>query len=196
MVHIKIIRHSERLDYAYPWYWIFCIGQYWTDPPLTLNGHLMAKRKGCELKKEFDPKIIYTSPYTRTFSTAIEINYSFPEAKIVLQPLLSEFQYFKNHSTSFYPLGIPATFNGKETKFNFPENYEDFEERIIYCINKLIKNAESDILIVTHAEAIKVFAGYLKSIYTDITLEFKNIGYLDTLSFDYVDNQIIKNSIY
>ncbi|AYV85513.1 MAG: putative phosphoglycerate mutase family protein [Satyrvirus sp.] len=46
MVQIKIIRHSERLDFAHPLYWLFCFGHYWADPPLSPKGHITAHEKG------------------------------------------------------------------------------------------------------------------------------------------------------
>jgi len=74
MVLVKIIRHSERLDYTRPLYWLTCIGQYWADTPLTKNGHDMARIRGQTLKTDgFDPKYIYTSPYNRTLATSTEI---------------------------------------------------------------------------------------------------------------------------
>lgn len=59
MTKIKIIRHSERLDYKHPFYWLICFGYHWSDSPLTKTGHEMAKTKGEMLSKiKFSPKYI------------------------------------------------------------------------------------------------------------------------------------------
>jgi len=213
MVQVKIVRHSERLDYSQPtkWFGQFCTkyfyeylwkdnssGPYWSDSPLTENGLIMANTKGKQLAAgNFNPKYIYTSPYTRTIDTAKEIQKSFIEAKIVIEPLLSEYQPKYKHLITHYPSGIPTTYDGNDTGFCFPENYEDFNQRIKFIMAKLIEKNNDDILIVTHGEAIKVYAQYVKSIYPELTLELGSTPYLTTLSFDYdkCNQKIIEQSV-
>lgn len=198
MIKIKIIRHSERLDYANILYWLLCIGQYWSDSPLTSNGHEMAKLKGKELSScGINPKYIYTSPYCRTMSTATEIKMSFPKSDIVIEPLLAEYQPYYKHNISLYPKGIPTNYNGFETEFKYPESYYDFEKRIIFIISQLANNSNEDIIIITHGEVLKCFANYVQNLYPDLTFTLDNIAYLATLSFEYdIDNKkIIESSI-
>lgn len=197
-MQIKIIRHSERLDYTHPLYWLVCFGQYWADSPLTTNGHKIAKLKGIELKNNnFDPKHIYTSPYNRTMSTATEIKNSFPQSKIVIEPLLAEYQPMFKHQISLYPEGIPTTFDGCETDFKFPETYDNFTSRIHFVIQKLISKSDSDIIIITHGEVLKTFINNLQNKYPDQLLDPGTTPYLTTLSFEYdkITNMIVDSSI-
>jgi len=205
---IKIIRHSERLDYTKPLQWLFYIGYYWSDSPLTLNGHEMARSKGQELAKEidFDPRFIYTSPYIRTMETATSIQNSFPKAQIIIEPLLAEYQPYYKHTITLFPKGVPATYQGEETEFTYPETYEKHVDRVKFIIQKIIDKHDlrstsvdisHDIIIVTHGEVIKTYAEYLLEIYPDTLLDIGNTPYLTTISFEYDTklNKIIEESI-
>lgn len=198
MVQIKILRHSERLDYTYPLYWLLCFGQYWADSPLTSNGHRIANIKGKELKTDnFDPKYIYTSPYSRTLATATEINNTFTQSEVIIEPLLSEYQPNFRHRISLYPDGIPTTFEGEQTDFSYPESYDNFSKRIKYIINKLIDRHDCDLIIVTHGEVLKTFVSHIQNMYPDILLDPGNTPYLTVLSFEYdkKNNVIIEKSV-
>lgn len=192
MVQIKIMRHSERLDYKNPLYWFICIGHYWSDSPLTKNGHKMANIKGNKMISEnFKPKYIYTSPYNRTMSTATEIKNSFSCCEIIIEPLLAEYQPRYKDTINLYPNGIPTTYNGYETEFNYPETYEKFEKRIKFIITKLINKHNEDIIVITHGEVLKACIKYIKTLYPSIELDTNSIPYLTTLSFNY-DNLNMK----
>lgn len=197
MVHIKIIRHAERLDHTDPLRWFFYFGYFWFDSPLTDNGHRAAREKGREIMSaEFQPKYIYTSPYRRTISTATEIQRSFPSAEISIMPLLSENQSYWQHCTAFFPLGIPTTYESLETQFAFPETYTSFITRCEFILEKILQK-KCDVIIITHSELIKGFLTYIQNKHPDIILEPKNISYLSTLSFDYdpVAETIIESSV-
>lgn len=200
MVRIKIIRHSERLDYSHPIYWLFCFGQYWSDSPLTENGYQMAKIKGQKLAMDttFRPVSIYTSPYTRTMSTGTEIQISFPYAKLVIEPLLAEYQPMYKHKINLYSNGIPTTYEGHETNFTYPESYENFSKRILFIIGKLIEKNDNDIIIITHGEILKTYVEHIQSIYPDRMLDLGATPYLTTLSFTYdkILDKIDENTIY
>ncbi|XWV25584.1 putative phosphoglycerate mutase family protein [Tupanvirus deep ocean] len=186
MVQIKIIRHSERLDYSRPLYWLLCFGHYWADTPLTRNGHVIANVKGKEMvTTDFNPKYIYTSPYTRTMATATEIKDSFPHSEIIIEPLLAEYQPYYKHNINLYPNGIPTTYDGQETEFVYPESYETFEKRIKFIISKLIEKHDTDIIIVTHGEVLKTYINYIQSLYPDLMLDPGTTPYLTVLSFKY-----------
>lgn len=193
MIKIKIIRHSERLDYTHPFYWLLCIGHYWSDTPLTDNGYKMANLKGKELSLEenFHPKHICTSPYVRTMSTSTEIQHSFPQSKIIIEPLLSETQLMWKHRVNLYPNGIPTMFDGKETDFSYPESTENFSRRVLFVINGLLTKYSDDFIIVTHGEVLKVFANHIQKLYPDCLLDVGDVPYLTTISFSYDKNQEI-----
>jgi broad specificity phosphatase PhoE len=198
MVQIKIIRHSERLDFTHPFYWLVCFGHYWADSPLTTNGHKIANSKGkIMVSDNFDPKHIYTSPYTRTMATTTEIKASFPYSEIVIEPLLSEYQPNFKHRINLYPNGIPTTYDGQETEFIYPETYEDFSKRVQFIVSKLIEKHDQDFIIVTHGEVLKVYINYIQSLYPDLILDPGSTPYLTTLTFEYdkINKQINENSV-
>lgn len=198
MVHVKIIRHSERLDFSNPFYWLLCFGHYWADSPLTTNGHLMANNKGKELlTNNFNPSHIFTSPYTRTITTATEIQYSFPQSQLIIEPLLSEYQPNYKHTISLYPKGIPTLFNGKPSNFSFPETYDSFKKRIYFVIYNLISKYKNDMIIITHGEVLKTFINYIQDLYPDLILDPGNTPYLTTLSFDIdiTNNEIMYDTV-
>lgn len=185
-MQIKIIRHSERLDYSHPVYWLVCFGHYWADSPLTSNGHKVALEKGKQIvSDDFDPKHIYTSPYTRTMATATEIKSSFPHSEIVIEPLLSEYQPHYMHTINLYPNGIPTTYNGTETDFSYPETYGKFYERVQFIMSKLIEKHNTDLIIVTHGEILKSYINHLQSLFPDILIDPGSTPYLTTLSFKF-----------
>lgn len=197
-ITVKLIRHSERLDYKHPFYWLICFGQYWSDSPLTQNGHKIAKEKGKNLlTNNFNPKHIYTSPYTRTMATAIEIKSSFPHSEIIIEPLLSEYQPIYKHAINLYPEGIPTTYNGEETNFSYPETYEQFSMRIQFIVDKLLEKHLSDFLIITHGEVLKMFITHLQNKYPDMLLDCGETPYLAVLTFEYniVEKKIDDKSI-
>lgn len=197
---IKIIRHSERLDYTSPFTWLFYFGSPWADSPLTSKGHNDANNKGIEIKEQISNPKIYTSPYTRTLSTATEIKNSFSTSPIIIEPLLSEFQPMYSHKVNLYPKGIPTLYNGQETKFSYPETYELFYERVKFIIFRLIEDNTSDLILITHGELLKVFIDFLQNQYPDIVDVShvpSKINYLTVISFEYdkATNTIIKSSI-
>ena len=198
MVQIKIMRHSERLDFTHPFCWLLYFGHYWADSPLTINGHKIAKSKGKQMiSDKFDPKYIYTSPYTRTMATAIEIKESFPYSEIIIEPLLSEYQPYFKHRINLYPDGIPTLYEGKETGFSYPESYEDFSKRIQFIVSKLIEKHDQDFIIVTHGEVLKIYVNYIQSLFPDLILDSGTTPYLTTLSLEYdkINNKIIEKSV-
>ena len=169
MVKVKIIRHSERLDHTNPLYWLICFGHYWSDSPLTKNGHEIAKKCAQELVVSgFKPKYIYTSPYSRTMETATEIKSSFPSTEIVIEDLLAEYQPYFAHRINLHPAGIPTNFNGKNTDFSYPEVYPVFIDRVKFIISGLIDKNDDDFVVITHGELLKVYIGYIQTIYPDL----------------------------
>lgn len=198
MIKIKILRHSERLDFTRPLYWLLCFGQYWADSPLTNNGHSIAYNKGINLKKnEFNPSFIYTSPYCRTMATATEIQKSFTKSEIIIEPLLAEYQPHYRHNVGLYPSGITTNYNGTMTEFKYPEKYSDFDKRIKFIINRIIEKNNNDVLIVTHGEVLKVFINHLFTLFPKSISDVNGIPYLTTLSFDYdkINNRVVEDSI-
>lgn len=186
MVQIKIIRHSERLDYSRPLSWALYFGHYWADAPLTKNGHAIAKKKAVDIKSnDFHPKYIYTSPYIRTMATATEMRSVFSETQIIIEPLLAEFQPNFQHHISLYPDGIPTTYLDTETDFCYPETYQHFEKRVKFIISKLIEKHNEDIIIITHGEILKSYIGYIQSMYPELMIDPGSTPYLTTLSFNF-----------
>ena len=198
MVKIKIIRHSERLDYSHPFYWLFCIGHYWNDTPLTTSGHELAAVRGKQLATDdFNPKNIYTSPYIRTMETAIEFKTYFPHSEIVIEPLLSEHQPKYKHTINLYPNGIPTIYDGIQTEFSYPESYEQFTVRVKFIFSKLMEKNKEDFIIVTHGEVLKTYINYLQDEFPDQFLDANTTPYLTTLSLEYdpIDLKIDPQSI-
>jgi broad specificity phosphatase PhoE len=185
-MQIKIIRHSERLDFSYPVYWMICFGHYWADSPLTTNGHKIANEKGKQMiSGTFNPKYIYTSPYKRTMATSTEIKSACPQSEIIIEPLLSEYQPYYKHSIDLYPNGIPTTYNGTETNFSFPETYEAFTQRVEFIIYKLIEKNTDDLIIITHGEVLKVFISHIQTRYPDVLIDSGTTPYLTVLAFEF-----------
>jgi len=198
MIKIKIVRHSERLDYSNKLYWLTCLGQYWADSPLTSKGHIMARDKGKQLlNDDYNPTHIYTSPYTRTFATATEIRLSTPNSEIIIEPLIAEYQPRFKDCVNLYPYGIPTLYGGNETKFSFPESYESFIERVHFIIFKLLEKHNTDIMIITHGEVLKVIICYLQDSFPEIMLDPGNTPYLTTISFTYdkISGYILEDTI-
>lgn len=194
MIHVKILRHSERFDYTYPIFWLFYFGYYWADAPLTSHGHFLAYEKGKEIARnhvEFNPKYIYTSPYSRTLETSTQIKKSFPNSEIIIETLLAEYQPNYAHKISLYPDGIPTIFGGNETNFSYPETYEEFTNRVDFIISKLIEK-KSDLIIITHGEVLKTYVNLIQELYPELILEPGITPYLTVLSFDYdYENDVI-----
>lgn len=198
MIEIKILRHSNRMDFTYPIKWMFYFGHYWSDSPLTEEGYTNARNKGIRLKSEgFVPHRIYTSPYGRTLTTATEIKASFPQSELVIEPLLAEYQPRYGHSITLYPKGLPTTYDGLSTNFTYPESMDNFSLRIRFIIGKLIEKNDSNILIVTHGEVLKSYITYLQYLFPGLLLDPGSTPYLMTLSFMVVKKtgEIIANSI-
>lgn len=200
MVKIKIVRHSERLDYTYPLYWLICFGYHWSDSPLTTNGYKMVKKKSKKIiDNNFNPKYIYTSPYTRTMGTSTEIQKLFYNSQILIEPLLSEYQPYFAHCTSIYPNGIPTIYNDMETGFTYPETEDNFYQRVKFIVQKIVEKHDDDLILVTHGEFIKKYINYLQKMYPEIVLDPGSTPYLTVLSFECVKNQdgfiIVRESI-
>lgn len=198
MIKIKIVRHSERLDYSNKIYWLTCVGQYWADSPLTSKGHVMARDKGKQLlTDDYHPTHIYTSPYTRTFATATEIKTSTPDSEIIIEPLIAEYQPYKKDCVNLYPYGIPTQYAGSDTGFSFPESYDTFTERVHFIISKIIEKHNTDIMVVTHGEVLKVIIRHLQDAFPEVVLDPGNTPYLTTVSFIYdkMNGYIIKDSV-
>lgn len=178
------MRHSERLDYANPLYWLVCLGYYRHDPPLTKRGCDMAEDKAKDMITEhFDPTRIFSSPYLRTTTTASIINKYYPEATLSFDTGLSEYQIWSRHCTSMYPDGID------HPDYPFPETYEQLKHRTINTIEGIIKSHPGeDILIVTHGAVLRAYIDHINSIietYKPATplIETGDLHYLSTLSF-------------
>ena len=185
-IRVKIIRHSERLDYKNPIYWMFCLGQCWADSPLTYNGHQMARTKGPILASDgFNPKVIYTSPYKRTVATATELKHTFSKSQIIIEPLLAEFQDVFKHNIDVYPTGIPTTYDGLETQFSYPESEANFNLRVRFILSRLMEKAKEDFLVVTHGAVVKDCINHFQTLFPNKILDPGNTPYLTTLSFEF-----------
>src|ERR1700747_1283925 len=154
-MHVKLIRHSERYDFKYPYLWIFCVGYYWADPPLTSCGKIMARNCALEFTKNFpniNYKYIISSPYTRTIETSNEFK-KITNSEIIIEPLLSEYQPYIAHHITGYPDGIPTDYDDIQTSFSYPETYENYLTRVEFILKTLIdkySKTNDNIIIVTH----------------------------------------------
>lgn len=168
---IKVIRHSERLDYARPYYWCICFGYLSQDPPLSKRGYELVLEKAEDLLAEaFVPDRIYTSPYLRTMTTATIIHEHYPDSSLAIDAGLSEYQNIQAHRTSLCPNGIVS-------EWSWPETREQMTKRAIETINNIIeRHPNEDILIVTHRPLIKMYAKYLGQ-------DLSDVPYLSGISF-------------
>jgi len=202
IIRVKIIRHSNRLDYSNPLKWMFYFGHDWCDSPLTSNGYVNAKKKGQTLAigQSYNPKNIYTSPYNRTMATATEIKSSFPQTEIIVEPLLAEFQPnpYAAHTIGLYPNGIPTTYDGTPTDFAYPESRDSFNKRVQFIISNLVKKNSSDLMIITHGEVLKSYISHLQNLFPNLLLDPGSTPYLTCLSFDVdkTDGTFVNGSIY
>jgi broad specificity phosphatase PhoE len=198
IIQIKIIRHSDRLDYSNPFKWMCYFGHYWNDTPLSSKGYVNAKNKALTLSIQgYYPAYIYTSPYSRTMATATEIKSIFPASEIIVEPLLCEYQPTYKHTIPLYPKGIPTDYEGVPTEFVYPETPEMFTNRVRFIITKLVEKNSKDIIIVTHGELLKSFINYLQNIFPNMMLNANNVPYLTVLSFSIDKNtmEFIEDSI-
>lgn len=198
MIHIKIIRHAQRLDFAQPQKWLFYIGYHWSDTPLTPYGFTSAESKSKELAVNgFKPKYIYTSPYIRTMQTAAVFKNTFATSEIIVEPLLAEMQPTNSHTITIYPNGIPTTYNGIDTNFTYPETNEQFDSRVQFIISQLINRNKCDLIIITHGEVLKRYINFLQTLFPEQILDAGSTPYLTTIAFDYDcdADTIVKNSI-
>lgn len=195
---VKICRHSERLDYANPLYWLICFGYHSADPPLTERGCTMVENKAQQLLSEgFTPQRIYSSPYLRTMTTASIMQKYWPGAEIHMETGLSEYQSWRKHRTTIFPAGIEST-------YAFPERHEDMRSRARETIDNLIKKSTGDLMIVTHGAIVRAYAEYVNEMIQGYNLlkeeavpqlDTSNINYLGTLSFTIEDNKLSDISI-
>lgn len=197
-MRVKICRHSERLDYANPLYWLICFGYHGTDPPLTERGCSMVENKAQQLLSEgFVPQKIFTSPYLRTMTTASIMQKYWPTADIHVEPGLSEYQSWRKHRTAVYPNGIEST-------YEFPERHDAMRIRARETIDSLIKKSSGDLMIVTHGAIVRAYADHVNDMIqgynllkeeTVPQLDTSSINYLGTLSFTIEDNKLSDISI-
>jgi len=198
IIEVKIIRHSNRLDFSNPIKWMFYFGHYWSDSPLTEAGYANAKEKGVTLSMDgFVPKTIYSSPYNRTVATSTQIKTAFPGAEIIVEPLLAEYQPRYAHTISLYPNGIPTIYEGNKTPFSYPETLNSFSNRVQFIISELIKKSHSNIMIVTHGEILKSYISYLQNLFPNLLLDSGTTPYLTVISFsiDKTNSQFVPGSI-
>lgn len=193
---VKIVRHSIRYDSTHmiKWLWKVITGKdMFFDTPLSSQGLLKAEEYGKLLvEPDFNPTKFYVSPYVRTQQTAFEIQKSFPNSEIVLEPLLGEFQAVFHQSLNSYPDGLPG--NLHDIEFKFPESYLGLAGRCQYILNDIIDHNE-DVIIVTHSETIRTLAIHFNLVY-GANLNIKDIPYLCTLSFDVKDTNGCKKIDY
>ncbi len=198
MIQIKIVRHSNRMDFSHPIRWMFYFEHYCSDSPLTETGYANAKEKGQVLASQgYVPDRIYTSPYNRTMATTTEIKASFPQTEIIMEPLLAEYQPRYSHAINLYPKGLPTTYEGQTTDFTYPETYENFSDRIQFIIGKLIEKNNSNIMVVTHGEVLRVYINHLQNLFPGLLLDPGTVPYLTVLSIniDKTTGQIVPESI-
>ena len=129
-------------------------------------------------------------------ATAAEIKSNFPQSQLIIEPLLCEHQPYMKHNIALYPGGIPTTYEGQDTGFKYPEDYEQFTNRVKFIISKLINKHDEDILMVTHGEVLKSFVVELQDRYPAQKLDPGKTPYLTVLSFQLDEHKnIIEDSI-
>jgi broad specificity phosphatase PhoE len=183
---VKIIRHAERLDCTSPIYWMCCVGQHFSDTPLSVNGLASASLLGEQFAAEgFNPSHIYVSPYSRTLSTAVRVRKSLPRTDLIIENLLAEYQSSSAHCINLYPEGLPTDYHGDDTGFSYPETEDQLQNRIRFILYKLMDKNDQDILLVTHAGILQAVYDIIRKDNPEFKLDMDRIGYLASISFDY-----------
>lgn len=129
----------------------------WSDPKLSPNGRILARKKSSYFKK-IPIDIILTSPLKRAKESASILGKK-------LKVRVEEFAYLKERNT----YGILGGVSHKEARRKYPElvkaynaqkfipgaeRYNDFKNRIDTLLKKLIGSEYSSIICVTHGYVI------------------------------------------
>lgn len=162
-MRITLLRHGQRTDYANPLYWMVCVGQPWSDAPLTPAGYQSAWQVGQEWARTQPqtPTHIYCSPYLRTLSTATAVTEGLRAGGVtvpapILSSALSEFQPETVHRLHLYPDGIPEITLGDRI-YLLPETTLRFEQRVEAYLRQLVAEHGPDdhLLLVTHGAWVR-----------------------------------------
>lgn len=182
---IIFIRHSERYDRTYPLHWMCSVasGAYMFDTPLSTNGVTMASDKATELiQAGHQINTIYTSPYLRTMTTAMTITESYPEANVIINRNISEYQSHFSHATNICPNNISHV---------YPESHDDMVSRISLFLDTTVESHQEDdeILVVTHSEIVKTLGDILSELTDDFEFD-GHVPYLARLELHITDSNI------
>jgi broad specificity phosphatase PhoE len=161
-----IVRHGE-IYHGNWWTWrtLHLVFLDRDDPPLSDVGLTKSEILGKNILDEgFVPEFIVTSPFTRCIQTSTQLQKAFGnKTKIIIEPLLGEFQYGWEHFCASYPQGLPQDHPHEDTTINtpYPEAVSDLIKRCEFTAENIMKKYNNAIF-VTHASIVELFANYFK----------------------------------
>lgn len=153
------------------------------DSILTKKGHKHAKVMAEELKNE-KIDVAYTSPLTRARQTLEHILKYHPKTKMVIDKRIIERDYGKlsRKSKEKYKRENPKLYLVYHRSYNVPppggESMKKVEERVLAFIGKVIilmKENNTNILIVAHGNSIRPIRRYLEKLSPKQMMKLENL---------------------
>lgn len=169
-----ILRHGEIYSGSWWWWRITRLASIdRDDPPLSPFGMEKSKVLGQKISADgFVPEAIVVSPYIRCIQTATQIQKSLkPTPKIIIEPLLAEYQFLLKQTCATYPEGLP---------FGSPETFDMLVDRCTIVANEIIKKYDKAIFI-THGSLVCFFANYFSGLPADANVTIKFSDYIKVI---------------
>lgn len=154
MKQVYLVRHGEAEDDINQTY------GGWADDPLTDNGRKLAKELAEEIKK-LNPKKIFSSPLKRAKVTAEIIGNHLGIPVEVVVDLKERNRYgvltgMKIENAKIKHSELTEKVKDYKTTIEGAETYENFRDRAIKVLNKIIQGSDENVLIVTHGGVFRV----------------------------------------
>lgn len=178
-----ILRHGEIYSGSWWWWRITRLASIdRDDPPLSETGMDKSDVLGTKIaNEEFVPEAIIVSPYIRCIQTATQIQKNLsPAPKIIIEPLLAEYQFLVKQTCATYPYGLPEVHNMSNDStviFEYPETYDMLAKRCQFVAENIMDKYNNAIFI-THGSLVKSFASYFSKSPMDDLISIKFSDYI------------------
>ncbi|OGY24955.1 MAG: hypothetical protein A2Y57_02425 [Candidatus Woykebacteria bacterium RBG_13_40_7b] len=156
MKTIYLVRHGEALDDIEDRY------GGWSDDPLTEKGRQTARELAEEIANlSPKPKEIYTSSFKRAAETAEIIGKALKLAVVMVEDLKERNRcgvltsLTRTEAKSKYP-DLTEKVEDYSQTITGAETYEYYRDRVLRAFDKILKEADGDILIVAHGGTFRV----------------------------------------